>query len=113
MSHADDVVIAAIDTDKHEQLADRFDIQGLPAYWFFNKSATQDTDAMKYTGDHNGAMVIKELEDFITTGGATVPEGMLHEHPIHPQPWEEIEKAMKERQQKEDEKDAKERAEQV
>lgn len=113
LKHPDTTVVAAIDVDKHERLADRYDIQGLPAYWLFNTSATKDTDAMKYTGDHNGAMVINEVEAFIASGGSKIPDGMKHEHPIHPKPWDEIVKDMNERQAKEDEKDAQERDEQI
>lgn len=112
MSNKEDVIIAAIDVDKHADLADRLDVQGLPAYWFANKSATKDTDLVRYTGDHNGALVIEELEPYINSGGMKVPEGMQHDWPIHPKPWEEIAKDMQERKNKEDEKDRKEREEQ-
>jgi len=113
MSNPDDVIVAAIDTDKHSKLADRYDVQGLPAYWFANKSATKDTDLVKYTGDHNGAMVVEEAVPFITSGGQKIPPGMADEHPIHPKPWDQIQKEMREREKKEEDKRKKERAEQM
>jgi len=112
ITNPDDVEIIAIDTDKHEHLADRFDVQGLPAYWFANKTAEKDTDLVKYTGDHNGAMVIEELEPYIFSQGQKVPWGMQHDWPIHPKPWEEIKAEMDKRKAEEKAKDDAEREEQ-
>jgi len=112
LSNPNDAIVMAINVDKHEKLADRFDVQGLPAYWFANKTATKDTDLVKYTGDHNGAMVIEELIPFMNSGGMKIPPGMQGEWPQHPKPWEEIQKDMRERDQKQAEKDKKEKAEQ-
>lgn len=112
MTHPGTTVVAAVDTDKHERLADRFDVSGLPAYWFANTTAKKDTDFVKYTGDHNGAMVVEEATAFITSNGQTIPDGMKHEHPTHPKPWEQIEKEMRERKEKEEKKQAKELEEQ-
>jgi len=95
-----DVVIAAIDVDKHEDLADRFDITGLPAYWFANKTVTKDTQLLKYTGDHSGSLVMEELFPFINSQGQIIPDGMKYDKPIHPEPWEVI-SAKLEKQKKE------------
>jgi len=107
-----DALIVAVDTDVHERLADRYDVQGLPAYWFAAKNATKDTDLLKYTGDHGGAIVIEEAVPFVNSGGTVIPDGMKHEHPMHPKPWEEIQKAMADRDRLEEEKKEKERKEQ-
>jgi len=112
LSNPDDVEVVAIDVDKHEHLADRFDVEGLPAYWFANKTVTEDTQLVKYTGDHNGALVIEELYPYINSQGMKIPYGMEHDWPIHPKPWPVIEKAMKERDAKEKEKDDTEKKEQ-
>jgi len=112
MSNPTDALVVAINVDNHERLADRYDIQGLPAYWLVNKTATQDTELVKFTGDHNGAIVIHEMEEFMTSNGMKPPPGMKDEWPQHPKPWEEIQKAMQERAQKEQEKEDKQRAEQ-
>jgi len=111
-SNPDDVLVAAINVDKHELLADRYDIQGLPAYWLVNKTATKDTQLVKFTGDHNGALVIHEAEEFITSQGMKPPPGMVDEGPQHPKPWEEIQKAMQERAKEEQDKEDKLKAEQ-
>lgn len=112
LSNPDDVEVVAVNCDKEEDLCDRFDVQGLPAYWFFNKTSTVDTQAVKYTGDHNGALVIEELYPFMNSEGKKIPYGMEHDYPIHPQPWPLIEKAIKERDHKEKEKDEVEKKEQ-
>jgi len=102
--HPDSVMVAAIDVDKHSDLADRFDISSLPAYWFASKSVTEDTQLLKYTGDHNGALVLEELYPFMLSEGKTLPWGMQDEKPQHPRPWAEIkadlEKAKKDAEDK-------------
>jgi hypothetical protein len=113
LSNPKDTLIAAVDTDKHSRLADRFDVQSLPVYWFAAKNATEDGHLIKYTGDHNGAIVIEEGIPFVTSGGTKPPPGMLDEKfPQHPKPWEQTEREMKAREKADKEKLAKERKEQ-
>jgi len=111
--HPKDVLIAAIDVDKHVQLADRFDITQLPAYWFASKETTEDTQLLKYTGNHHGSLVLEELYPFMLSSGKTLPDGMKNEKPIHPPAWE-ITKAKFEKEKKETaEKDEKDKVKQA
>jgi thioredoxin-like negative regulator of GroEL len=107
--HPDSVVIAAIDVDKHSDLADRFDITSLPAYWFANKTVTEDTQLLKYTGDHTGALVLEELYPFILSQGKTIPPGMQDEKPQYPRPWAEIKADLDKQKKEAAEKDAAEK----
>ena len=112
--HPKDVLIAAIDVDKHVQLADRLDITQLPAYWFASKDAKEDQHLLKYTGDHAGSLVMEELYPFILSGGKTLPDGMKDEKPQHPPKWEVTEKKIKKEKAEQlakDEKEAKKQAE--
>ena len=107
-----DVVIAAIDVDVHSDLADRFDITGLPAYWFANKTVTKDTQLLKYTGDHGGAIVIEEAFPFILSQGQTIPDGMKYDKPIHPEPWETIKAKLDKEKEKNNELNEKQKKKQ-
>jgi len=110
--HPDEVTIAAIDVDKQVDLADRFDISQLPAYWFASKDVTEDTQLLKYTGNHQGAITMEELYPFILSGGKTIPDGMKDEKPIHPPPWHITQAKMQKEKAEAKEKDEKEKVKQ-
>ena len=107
--HPNDVTIAAIDVDKQVRLADRFDITQLPAYWFASKEMTEDTQLLKYTGNHQGSLVMEELYPFLLSGGKTLPDGMKDEKPIHPAPWEVTKAKIEKEKADAKEKDEKEK----